>query len=242
MFSESADYYDLIYRQFKDYRVESLRVAELIRDRAPTARALLDVACGTGEHARYLRELGFAVDGVDLEPRFLELAQGKNPDGRYFCQDMAELQLRLRYDVVMCLFSSIGYVRTESRLRRSIERFSSHVVDGGLVIVEPWFQPHEMEDRYVTMRTTETENVKLCRMSLTTLRPGISTIEFEYLVGRGDGLERLREVHEMGLFTRAQVEQAFRDAGLVVKYDPEGLCGRGLYIGRKGARHHEPST
>lgn len=232
MFSESAEFYDLIYRQFKDYRSEAARVVELIRQRNPTAGTLLDVACGTGEHAHFLIEAGYSVDGVDIEPRFVELARRKNPDGRFSCQDMAELDLGRVYDAVLCLFSSIGYVRTEDRLQRALRRFADHTVDGGIVIVEPWFQPHDMQDRYFAMNTAETDEVKVCRMARTTLADGISRIEFEYLVGRSEGLERRSEVHELGLFTRQQMEAAFRAAALDVEYDPEGLFGRGLYIGR----------
>lgn len=233
MFSESADFYDLIYGRFKDYRAESERVAKMIRERNPAAKTILDVACGTGEHARHLRELGFYVDGVDVDPRFVELARRKNPSGRFFCQDMVELDLDDTYDAVLCLFSSVGYLRTEERLRASIERLARHVVEGGLVVVEPWFGPGEMEDGYIAMHTAEREDIKVCRMSRTTIEEEISRLEFEYLVGRREGLERRREVHELGLFTRAQMERAFHDAGLEVDYDPEGLLGRGLYVGRK---------
>ncbi len=233
MFSESAEFYDLIYRQFKDYRAESTRLVELLREHSPSAMSLLDVACGTGEHARYLGQAGYSVDGVDIEPTFVELAQRKNPDGRYFCQDMVELELDRTYDAVLCLFSSIGYVRTEIRLRRAIERFANHAVAGGLVVVEPWFKPGDMQDGYFGMQTAETEDVKVCRMARTTLSEGISRVEFEYLVARREGLERRGEVHELGLFTREQMEAAFRDAQLQVEYDPEGLFGRGLYFARK---------
>jgi len=39
--------------------------------------SVLDVGCGTGEHALYLAERGHAVVGVDLSPRAIELAEAK---------------------------------------------------------------------------------------------------------------------------------------------------------------------
>ena len=39
--------------------------------------SVLDVGCGTGEHALYLAERGHAVVGVDLSPRAIELATTK---------------------------------------------------------------------------------------------------------------------------------------------------------------------
>lgn len=241
MFSASADYYDLLYAQVKDYRAESQRLADLIRARAPATQSVLDVACGTGEHARHLRELGFTVDGVDVEPAFVELARRKNPAGRFVRQDMVLLNLEEKYDAVVCLFSSIGYVKTEARLREAIGRFADHAVDGGIVIVEPWFEPAELEDGYVAMHAAQDEHTKICRMSLTRLKDGVSQLDFEYLIGRRGSLERRSEVHELGLFTKTQMLRAFADTGLAVEHDAEGLCGRGLYIGRKRNVVFEPA-
>ena len=56
MFSESAELYELIYSRFKDYAAEAERIATLIRRVHPSAQRILDVACGTGEHARLLSE------------------------------------------------------------------------------------------------------------------------------------------------------------------------------------------
>ena len=232
----SAEQYDLLYAQFKDYARESQLLAELIRSRAPATKTVLDIACGTGEHARHLREYGFTVDGVDKEPGCVALARRKNPTGRFLCQDMVKLRVGRTYGAVVCLFSSIGYVRTEGRLRKAIRRFADHVVEGGIVVVEPWFEPGAMEDGYVVMHTARDEQMSLCRMSVTRLRGGVSRLEFEYLIGRRGALERRAEVHELGLFSRAQMLRAFGDSGLAAEYDPAGLCGRGLYVARKGRR------
>lgn len=51
MFSKSAELYDQIYLEFKDYKAEAQRISELLAGEHPSARTLLDVACGTGEHA-----------------------------------------------------------------------------------------------------------------------------------------------------------------------------------------------
>lgn len=39
--------------------------------------SVLDVGCGTGEHALYLAERGHDVTGIDLAPRAIELARAK---------------------------------------------------------------------------------------------------------------------------------------------------------------------
>ena len=80
-----ADLYDLSYSGFKDYPAEAARLAGVIRQLHPTAHRVLDVACGTAEHARLLPAAhGFAVDGLDLEPAFVRIAQGKLPAAAVF--------------------------------------------------------------------------------------------------------------------------------------------------------------
>lgn len=46
-------------------------------------------------------------------------------------------------------------------------------------------------------------------------------------------VESFTERHDLALFTYEEHLGAFRAAGLDVTYDPEGLMGRGLYIGAR---------
>src|SRR5213592_4685830 len=116
MFNASAEFYDLIYSTFKDYATETSRIAALLRDLNPHGRTVLDVACGTGEHARLLAAEGFVVDGLDLDQAFVRIAARKHSAGRFFEGDMADFHLSHRYDAILCLFSSIGYLRSLDRI------------------------------------------------------------------------------------------------------------------------------
>ena len=127
MFSASAEYYDLIYSTFKDYSSEAALVAALLRQFNPHSRTVLDVACGTGEHARRLAALGFTVDGLDLDPAFVRIARQKHPAGHFVEADMSDFQLPDRYDAVLCLFSSIGYLKTLDRVARALACFRRHL-------------------------------------------------------------------------------------------------------------------
>src|SRR5262249_725176 len=91
MFSGSADLYDRIYASFKDYAQEARDIAALLCRAHPRGRTVLDVACGTGEHARLLAaEHGLSVDGLDLDPAFVRIASAKHPGGRFEQADMMD--------------------------------------------------------------------------------------------------------------------------------------------------------
>jgi Methyltransferase domain len=57
------------------------------------SQTVLDVACGTGEHARLLAAQGFVVDGLDLDPAFVRIAEQKHPAGQFFAADMRDFHL-----------------------------------------------------------------------------------------------------------------------------------------------------
>src|SRR5687767_13265326 len=123
MFSASAEFYDLIYSTFKDYVAEAAQITSLLRRLNPQSHTVLDVACGTGEHARHLAAQGFVVDGLDLDPAFVRIAEHKHPAGQFFAGDMSDFHLSRRYDAVLCLFSSIGYLKTLDRVSRALACF-----------------------------------------------------------------------------------------------------------------------
>jgi SAM-dependent methyltransferase len=231
MFTPSAALYDAIYGAFKDYQSEAARVATLLQQRSPAASSVLDVGCGTGEHARHLRRShGLRVDGLDLDEEMLVIARKKVPEARFCRGDMAAFRLDTRFDVVLCLFSSIGYLLTSERVVAALGCFRDHLAPGGLVVVEPWFAPGVLRLGPGEVREAQTSEGRVVRSSHVEVEGRISRVTFDYRVESGGETREFRELHELGLFTEAEMLAAFRDAGLTAEVDPVGLTGRGLFI------------
>lgn len=94
------------------------RLKKLIsRYKKSKGRDLLDVACGTGNHLKYLKN-SFSCTGTDIDEEMLSIARKKVKGVVFKKADMTTLSLNKKFDVITCLFSSIGYVKTYANLRK----------------------------------------------------------------------------------------------------------------------------
>src|SRR5207249_7007090 len=137
--------------------------------------ALLDVACGTGRIVPYLMA-HYTVEGLDLDPNMLELARTKNPGVLFHPGDMADFDLGHHFDVITCLGSAIGAVRTLDRLQQAARTMARHLEPGGLAIIEPWIMPHAYKEGLVSALFVDQPDVKLARMNVSEAKDGISVL------------------------------------------------------------------
>ncbi|HSB00074.1 MAG TPA: class I SAM-dependent methyltransferase, partial [Anaerolineales bacterium] len=211
MFSKSAQYYDEIYASVdKDYAAEAAKTHAIIKKYKRTkGKSLLDVACGTGTHAGYLSKY-YQVEGLDLDAGLLAVAKKKHPQIRFRHGDMTNFDLGRQFDAVVCLFSSIAYVKTKARLHKALKAMSRHVLPGGVLIVEPWFSAKQWHPGRASLTQVNKPDLKIVRMSYSGQRGRLSLIEFQYLVGTPKGIEHSVEIHELGLFTQQEYLGAFK--------------------------------
>lgn len=234
MFEESARFYDALY-SWKDYEGEAARLHELIQESCPDASTLLDVACGTGKHLGPLRA-HYDVEGLEVASDFVDIARERLPEVAIHEADMRHFHLGKTFDVVTCLFSSIGYVTTFDELMNAVQTLCNHVAEKGLLIVEPWLTPEAFQTGNPWAVFVDEPGLKIARMDVPEVDGRVSVITFHYLVASPEGVEHFTEVHHLALFTHDEYMEAFARAGLGVAHDPDGLMGRGLYVGQRAAR------
>ena len=229
-FHPTAHLYDVVY-EFLDYEASADAVAALVEERRPGASSLLDVACGTGRHLDLLGGRFEHCEGVDIDPAMLDVARRRVPGVPLHVGDMTTLDLGRRFDVVICMFSSIGYAHTSERLGAAVGAMAAHLEAGGVLVVEPWLSPEMIEEPLVRMQTAEAPGMVVARSSRMRVEGTVSHMEFAYLVTTPDGSETFTEEHVMGLFTPARYREALEGARLASEFLTPGPLGRGLAVG-----------
>jgi SAM-dependent methyltransferase len=228
-----AAFYDLLYEQGRghDYEAQATEVRRLIRSKAPKARSLLDVACGTGGHLAVLSKW-YEVAGLDRSPEMVKLARRRNPRVTIHLADLADFQLDRQFDAVTCLFSSIAYVRTLPRLRKAVRTMRRHLAPGGLLVIDGWTGPADWKPGTTHVHAAENEGVKIARVNRSSRRGDVGILDWHFLVATRDKIEHFTERHEVGLFTRAEYLGAMTDAGLRADLlRGKALAGRDRYVG-----------
>lgn len=235
LFKKSAKFYDALYH-FRDYKTASEKLFRISTNYNPSAKSLLDTACGTGKHLEHLRKY-FHAEGLDISEELLKIAKERCPENIFHLKNMIDFDLKKKFDVVTCLFSSIAYVKTLDNLYKTIDTMSKHLNPKGLLIIEPWFSKENFWTDRITVNHYDENDLKITWMYTSKIENGFSILDINYLVGTTEEVTYFKERHELGLFSDLEYRDAMMKAGFDVKYDSESLfgrgIGRGMYIGKK---------
>lgn len=234
IYQERAELYDLIYH-WKDYADEAARLrARLQAEGVPEGARVLDAACGTGSHLLHLRHW-YDVAGFDGQAGMLEVARRKLPDVALWQADLRAFTVERPYPAVLCLFSSIGYLPDEPALREAARALAGALAPGGVLLLEPWFEPQAWNTGRPHLSTYTSPDLCLARATVAEREGERSINVMHWLVAARDRpVEHWTERHALWLCPHTTLLEAFRAAGLEVRLDPDGLMpGRGLLVARR---------
>lgn len=236
IYANNGRYYDLVYG-WKDYEKESKIVERLItKFKTNNGKKLLDVGCGTGEHLKYMKH--YDCTGLDINSNLLSIASRKNKKVNFIQGDMISLKIGDNFDVITCLFSAIGYVRTLENLEKTLKSLFNHLNVGGVLIIEPWFtkKSKSFEVNIPFLTTFEDKEIKIARLSMAKIKDDLSIMDTHYLVAENGGVvKHFSEEHVLGLFEKEDMLKIMKNVGFSPVFLDKGLNeeDRGLYIGTK---------
>jgi SAM-dependent methyltransferase len=231
MYAQSAQAYDLL-SQNRDYAANVAQLRSMFLRLHPAAATLLDVGCGTARHLSLLAR-HYEAEGLDASKGMLQVAATRVDPHRLHVGDMTHFDLGRRFDIVTCLFGSLGYAHEFSSLQKAIGCMAVHVSAGGLLVIEPWLTPERFIEGKLVYDSGADERLKVARMYVPRRIGNLSVYDIEYLIGTPEGVRHFSEHHSLGLYTEDEVRSAIRVAGLELLDEASGGFPYGLHVARK---------
>ena len=134
------DYLNVYAHTFTDERAqkEAGFVATSL-DLKPGA-SVLDLCCGQGRHAVEFAKRGLQVTGLDLNAEYLELtlraAEVSKVKLETVAADMREIPFENKFDAIVNMYSSFGYLESESEDLKVLESAAKALKLGGQLLLD----------------------------------------------------------------------------------------------------------
>lgn len=237
VFQRYAAYYNLLYRE-KDYAAEAAYVHGLIRQWYPSARSVLNLGCGTGNHDYELVKLGYEVTGVDLSEEMLSAAVARldsvpvgSSSPRFEQGDIRTVRLGKTYDVVISLFHVMSYQTSNDDLRAAFATANEHLAPDGCFLFDCWYGPGVLRDLpTVRVKRLEDERIEFVRIAEPVMHPNDNLVDVNYQAiitdKMTDDVEKLSETHRMRYLFVPEVELFLQGAGLRIRACHEWMSER----------------
>lgn len=134
LYKDFAKYYDLVYSK-KKYQKEVDFIDRILKKHTK-GKKILDIACGTGNHAKLFQKKGYNVIGIDKNKEMLKIARRKVRKATFKEGDMGVFNLNRKFDAVLCMFTAINYNTSFRGLEKTLSNFKRHLDRKGIIVFD----------------------------------------------------------------------------------------------------------
>lgn len=142
-----VDAYDALYHD-KDYPAECDLIEHIFQTYGGSAvRSVLDLGCGTGNHAVALARRGYEVVGVDRSEVMVTHARSKvarsvgNAMVAIQQGDIRDIVLQRHFDAAIMMFAVLSYQLENADVLAALRVARRHLSAGGLLVFDVWYGP-----------------------------------------------------------------------------------------------------
>lgn len=230
-FQDYSKYYDLLYKD-KDYKGESDYVLRKLKEINPNIHSVLELGCGSGNHAQYLCNSGLDVTGIERSEDMIKEALKKNVKGFTPAQgDISTYSLGKRFDAAISLFHVISYLNKNDELIECFRTTHEHLNDNGIFLFDIWYTPAVLTQRPETrVRKLEDENVKITRIAQSSMNheSNVVNVNFEVFIENklSNTFSTLEETHPMRHFSVNEIDLLAKLTGFKILEKEEFLSSQ----------------
>lgn len=222
-YGDFAEIYDELIYEDINYDSMCSRIIEICNKEKITFNNYLDIACGTGNVtlriAKSFKE-SFAVDlSEDMLREAFEKLKKEKVKCKIICQDMSELSLNRKFDLITSVLDSSNYIIEEDKFLNYIMGVKEHLNDNGLFIfdINSYYKLSNILGNNIY---TYSEDEVFYTWE-NTFEDDLLSMYLTFFVKRGDLYERFEEEHLEKAYTEEFIEDKLRKVGLKIlgKFD-----------------------
>jgi SAM-dependent methyltransferase len=220
--AEYAAAYDGLYSD-KDYVAECDLIDRIFqRYAAGSVRSVLDLGCGTGNHAIPLSSRGFDVVGVDRSPEMLQIARARGGGARFELGDVTSVRLGETFDAALMMFAVLGYQLSNADVVGALQTARAHLEPSGVFVCDVWYGPAVLAERPSDrLKVIDTASGQVIRAASGELdvRRNVCTVRYRVWTVVDSRVEsEVQESHAMRYFFEPELELLLAKCGFEVAH------------------------
>lgn len=238
-----SDYLNVYGHMFTEERAEkeSAFVASALGLKA--GASVLDLCCGQGRHSIQLAKRGLRVTSLDLNAGYLELAKQAAATAKVEIEtvaaDMRELPSEDKFDAIVNMYSSFGYLESEAEDLKVLESAAKALKAGGQLLLDmlnrEWAIDNYIQNDWHT-GADGTLYVERRDLDLATSRMHVHFIVVDSKGGRRESIGHNIRLYTLTEMTRLLERVGIRVTSVVGGFDSEDygiVTRRMIIVGRK---------
>ncbi len=139
-YKKFANIYDELVNKDIDYKSWVQTIEEVCNGLKVEKKDYLDLGCGTGNITELIASQFTYSWAVDLSYDMLTEAEtkirNKGMKVKFICQDIIELNLNRKFDLITCCLDSTNYILKEQSLIKYFQRVYNHLKENGIFIFD----------------------------------------------------------------------------------------------------------
>lgn len=221
-----SDAYDILYAE-KDYESECdiIERAIAVYARRPV-RSILDLGCGTGNHALPLACRGYQVVGVDRSAPMLARARQKATQVssrclEFHCGDLKGFSAERPFDAVIIMFNVLGYQIEPDGALEALRNVHRNLAPGGIMVADFWYGEavarSGAQQRHKVLSAGDSQIIRLTDSTIDPVR-SICDVSFQlWQIKKRQLAAHTTELHSVRFFFSDELERLTRLADLTLE-------------------------
>ena len=222
-YGEFSKIYDELINGDIDYDEMVNRIISICEEENVKFNNYLDVACGTGNVTIRLATKFKDIFAVDLSEDMLreafEKLKANKLKGKVICQDMTELSLNKKFDLITSVLDSTNYIIEEDGILSYFKSIYEHLNDDGVFIfdINSYYKLSEILGNNIYTYSEE----EVFYTWENTFEDDLLSMFLTFFVKKGELYERFEEEHLERAYKAEEIEKYLKLSNLEVinKFD-----------------------